>query len=348
MVEDAGHELTPEGREVVFPCGVVEAVERLLTVPPREVQMAAVTGLVSPRLGRERGVQPVIEGHAADRFPVEDVMIGGLQRGRIANREFLLAPAELRIVLLDEHPLRFERGDDFVDDRSGDIHAGGREAAAVVDRDELLTFFARERPFGFEGGEQRQVVLRSGPRDHPLEEGAAVGGVGIAVERLHVDEDGSRVRRVGGDHERRRVRNESNLSDWTHAVDACEVIEHGEGLHRHGQANARLEAVAEAGHRRTLSANHAVVVAVEEPHQAEARGLRPGDDFLPLDIEVDGGRAVGHRGRHQIPLSSPARHPWRRRPRGGPCSTRGCRPRRRPRATQCRRRPRSKSRDRCR
>src|SRR5438132_13315648 len=77
MVEDAGHELTPEGREVVFPCGVVEAVERLLTVPPREVQMAAVTGLVSPRLGRERGVQPVIEGHAADRFPVADVMLGG-------------------------------------------------------------------------------------------------------------------------------------------------------------------------------------------------------------------------------------------------------------------------------
>src|SRR6266566_939608 len=91
MVEDAGHELTPKGREVVFPRGVIEAIDRLLTVPPGEVQMTAVSGLVSPRLGRERGVQPAIEGHAADRFAVEDVMIGGLQRGRIPNRKFLLA-----------------------------------------------------------------------------------------------------------------------------------------------------------------------------------------------------------------------------------------------------------------
>src|SRR6266568_25534 len=68
MVEDAGHELPPEGRELVFPRGIVEAVERLLTIPPREVQMTAVTGLVSPRLGRERGVQAAVEGDAADRF----------------------------------------------------------------------------------------------------------------------------------------------------------------------------------------------------------------------------------------------------------------------------------------
>ena len=162
-----------------------------------------------------------------------------------------------------------------------------------------------------------------GSRDHALEEGAAVGGVGLAIERLHVDQNGAGMRRVGRDRERGRIGYEANFPDRAHAIDGRQVVEHGKGLHRQGQTDARLEAVVEAGHSRALTANDAVVVAVKEAHEAEAGRLRLRENLLPFDVEVDAGRAVGDRGRHQITLSWPGRNPWLPRRRGGRCSTRG-------------------------
>src|ERR1700730_7094915 len=117
MVEDAGNELARQGREVVLASSVVEAVHALVLIPAREVEVAAVARLVTPRLGREGGVAAVLQCDAAHRLSIEYVVGGRLQGGSVMDRELLLAPAELGVVLLDGKPLRLERRDDFVDDR---------------------------------------------------------------------------------------------------------------------------------------------------------------------------------------------------------------------------------------
>src|ERR1700730_18377549 len=101
MVEDTGHELAGWGRDVVLGAAVVEAVDALLLVPAREVQVAAVPRLITPGLGREGRIATVPEGDASHRLAIDDVAVGRLQRGRVKDREFLLAPAEARIIILD-------------------------------------------------------------------------------------------------------------------------------------------------------------------------------------------------------------------------------------------------------
>ena len=156
----------------------------------------------------------------------------------MADGELLLSPSELGVVLLDRHPLRFERRDDVIDHRGGHVHAGRGEATTVVDGGELISGLDRERPFGLEGRDQRKIVVIGGAGDHALEERPAVGGVGLAVERLHVDQHGGGVGRVGRDGEGARVGHEPDLAHRPHALDAREVIQHGEGLHRERQADS--------------------------------------------------------------------------------------------------------------
>ena len=67
--------------------------------------MTAVARLVDPGLRRERGIEPSIEGDTADRLPVQDVVIRGLQRRGKTNRQLLLTPTELGVILLDHHAL---------------------------------------------------------------------------------------------------------------------------------------------------------------------------------------------------------------------------------------------------
>src|SRR3984893_2401621 len=113
MVEDTGHELAGWGRDVVLGAAVIEAVDALVLVPAREVQVAAVPRLISPGLGREGRIATVPEGDASQRVAIE-VAPALLRRwGRLTEREFLLAAAELGIVLLDRQPLRLQIGDEL-------------------------------------------------------------------------------------------------------------------------------------------------------------------------------------------------------------------------------------------
>src|SRR5256886_5991780 len=77
----------------------------------------------------------MLQGDPANGFPVQDVMVGRLQRRRMTDGELLLSPSKLGVILLDRHPLRFERRDDVVDHRGGDVHAG----RAVLRRDREST-----------------------------------------------------------------------------------------------------------------------------------------------------------------------------------------------------------------
>src|SRR5262249_60445461 len=69
-------------------------------------------------------------------LPIEDLAIGGFERWRVADRQLLLAVAELRVVLLDRNALRLERGHDVVHHGRRRRHPDGGEAEALVQRRE--------------------------------------------------------------------------------------------------------------------------------------------------------------------------------------------------------------------
>ena len=306
--------------------------------------MAAVAGLVAPGLGGKGRIAPVLQGDPANGFPVHDVMVGRLQRRPVTDGELLLSPSELGVVLLDRHPLRFERRDDVIDHRGGHVHARRGETATVVDGGELLAVLDRERPFGLERCDERKVVVVGGAGDHALEERPAIGGVGLAVEGLHVDQHGGSVGGVGCDGECARVGHEPDLADGPHALDAREMIQHGEGLHRDRQADSAFESIAEVSDAGALATDDAVVVAVEEAHEAEARCLRLRYDLATFCVDVDVVGRLSECGRHRL-ISLPCpRSPSRVEP----CSRQAGRRRPPRRARQCPRRRRSKSTGRCR
>ena len=70
------------------------------------MDVRSVAGLIDERLGRERGPEAVAVSDGPHGLPIEDLAIGGFERRRVADRELLLAVAELRVVLLDRNPLR--------------------------------------------------------------------------------------------------------------------------------------------------------------------------------------------------------------------------------------------------
>ena len=126
-----------------------------------------------------------------------------------------------------------------------------------------------ERPLGLESGKHGQVAFGRAD-DHSFEECAPIGGIRHTVQRDHVHQDCTGMRRIGRDHERRRVRDETDLADGTHTFVRREMVEHGERLHRERQTDAVLEPGLEIGDPAALATDDAIVVAVKEPHQAQA------------------------------------------------------------------------------
>ena len=76
------------------------------------------------------------ERHAADRLPVQHVVVGGAQRVGVPDGELVLAVAEFGVVVLDLEALRLHRGDQFHGEVVTLMEAGGGVAQAVVKRDE--------------------------------------------------------------------------------------------------------------------------------------------------------------------------------------------------------------------
>ena len=113
MLEHAGEERPCVSREAVGTRTVEETVA--VALPEREVHVAAVAGVVRPRLRRERGDETVARGDAADRLADEQLLVRGLQRRRVTRRDLLLAVPELGVVLLERDPLQLERRGELVD-----------------------------------------------------------------------------------------------------------------------------------------------------------------------------------------------------------------------------------------
>jgi len=109
--------------------------------------------------------------------------------------------------------------------------------------------------------------------------------------------------------ERLRVRHEADLANRAHPIDRSQVIEHGEGLHRQGQADAGFQPILERGHAAALPADDPVVVAVQESDQPQARRFGVRQDLGAANLTVRRPCCLAHRGGHQA-VEAAARRAW--------------------------------------
>jgi hypothetical protein len=239
--------------------------------------MAAVPGVVGPRLRGERGDEALPRRDGANRVAYEKLLVRGLQRGRVAGRDLLLSVAELRVVLLERDALRLECCGKLVDVVLRRGHADRREAERRVDRHVRAVHTRRERELVLECSPQNEPALRE-PRLHALQEAALAHRRGLAVEPDVVREHRPRVRRIGKDAERVEIGHEPDLTHRPHAFDGLQLVERAHRLHGDGEPDPALEPTLEPAARRRLPTHRAVVAAPEEADEAEARLVRLLDD----------------------------------------------------------------------
>ena len=207
--------------------------------------MGAVAGLVGDRLGSQAGPQAVPEGHAADGFPVQHVVVGGAQRVGVPDRHLVLAVTELGVVVLDDQALRLQRRDEFHGEVVREVEAGGGVAQAVVDRDQPVRdgrpggggLAAADGELGLERGLHRVPLARQ------LDDGLLKEGPGARLPRRSVRLDQVRehrrgARRVGERDERAGVGQDPDLANRPHPGYRLQLVEHGHGHHRHGVPDA--------------------------------------------------------------------------------------------------------------
>jgi hypothetical protein len=105
---------------------------------------------------------------------------------------------------------------------------------------------------------------------HAGEELARTGLVRHPIQTHVVDDHRRRPRGVWEHRERRRVGHEADLADRSHSVDRLELVERVHRLHGDGQSDPAGHPRREVLDRHDLAAHESAVVAVEEPHQADA------------------------------------------------------------------------------
>jgi hypothetical protein len=176
------------------------------------VEVRARTCLIGPRLGRERRDHPVLGRDAADGLAVRDLVVGRAEGRRVADRQLLLAPAQLGMRQLDGQALVGERRDDVLDDRLGRLHADRAEAQAPVDRHEAVVGPVREIELVLERRVERQP-LRGRGGDLSLEEVPRVEGPRLVVQLDHIHEHLAAARGVRQHDERLRVGHEPDLAN---------------------------------------------------------------------------------------------------------------------------------------
>ena len=255
------------------------------------MDVAAVARDVGPRLRRERRGEAANGGDAADRLAHHDLPVGGLESGRVAGRQLLLAGAELGVVLVDGDVLPVERIDQLIDVVLRRGHPDRRVAQARIDRPPLAVDELRQRELVLESGTEQRASLGE-PRRHPLQEGALAHGGRRAVERHLVGQDGARVRRVRQNAEGLRVGNDPELSDRPHPLDRLELVERVHRLHPERDSDPAAQPLLEPGERGRLHADGAVVSAPEEADEPQVVLACGSEDVHPGKIGTfEGGYA---------------------------------------------------------
>ena len=197
---------------------VVEAV--VVAVPQREVHVAAVAGVVGPRLRGQRRHQPVPGGDAADRLAHQQLFVGGLQRGRVRGRDLLLPVAQLGVVLLERDPLGLERARP-ARRRSPGTRSSRSWRSTARCRPARTRLDARASENSFSNA-ARIARPRSASRAcMPLEERALADRRGRPVEPDVIGEHDAGVRRVGQLPERLEIGHQPHLADRPMSATGC-------------------------------------------------------------------------------------------------------------------------------
>ena len=175
--------------------------------------MAAVAGVLRPRLGGKRGDEPAPRGHGADRLPHQQLLVGGLQRGRMGGGDLLLAVAELGVVLLERDPLRLERRRQLVDVVLRRRSSRSSRSTAHESTGTYSPSTARgQRELVLERGAELQPALGQ-PALHALEKRALARRGRRAVEPTWSVSTRADVRGVGQDPECLEVGHQPHLAD---------------------------------------------------------------------------------------------------------------------------------------
>ena len=203
------------------------------------------------------------------------------ERRRVADRQLLLAPAELGMRQLDGQALVGQGRDDVLDDRLGRLHPDRAEAQAPVDGHVAAVGPHREVELVLERGVERQVHVL-GPGDHPLEERPRVERPRRVVELDHVHDHLGAARGIRQEDEGLRIGNEPDLADGAVGRVRGEEVEARERLHPLDEADPALHPPRELPDVGALAADDAAVVAVEEADQLNARGPWPGRRSRPV------------------------------------------------------------------
>ena len=297
VLEHAGDERAGRGGEPVGRAAVVEAVA--VAVPEREVDVAAVAGVVGPRLGRQRGDEPPAGGDGADGLAHEQLLVGGPERGCVRGRDLVLPVAELGVVLLDRNALRLQRGDEVVDVVLRRGGPDGREAQRRVDGDVGAVPLGRERELALERRAQRQVV--GGQRRlHALQERALADRGGRPLAGEVIGQHRSGVGRVGQDAERVEVGHEPELAHRPQRGDGLQLVECADRLHGHREPDAGAQPSLEAVAPGRLGPHGAVVPAPQEAEEAQAGLIELRDDV----VDAHARRASRRRGRCRDPAAA--------------------------------------------
>ena len=322
MGEHPGDEVIAHLAQAVVVVRVVQEVGLAVRVPQAPVDVGAVAGLLGQRLGRQRGHQAVLMGDAAHRLAQPDLVVGGTQRRGVADRQLVLAVAELGVIGVDGDALLLQRRDHVVDDLGARGHRHRGEAAAAVDGVVAARVGGAEQAeLVLEGGLNRHAPVRH-PRHHALEEAARAGRPGRALERHQVAHHGGALRRVGQHHEALGVGHQAHLAHRPHALDGHQLVEHGEGLHGDGEPDPGLHPLGEAHLVRQLAADDAAVVAIKETNETDVGGVDGRDHLLRVHRQ-----ALLRKGRQTAPIfrfrDRGCNHRQVRRGRGATAGRRG-------------------------
>jgi hypothetical protein len=216
------------------------------------VDVGAVARLVGDGLGGEGRPHGHAGGDAPDRLAIDHLIVGGTHGGGVADRELLLAVAELGMAVLGPQALALqgvEQGHRVV---VGLVEAGGGVTQAVVDGDQPVPAArgvgdaVAEGELGFVGGDEGMALAGQGG-DGLAQEGARAGRPGGPVGQAQVRQHGRRAGGVGQADERGRIRDDADLADRAEMLDALKLVEHVHRHHRHGVPDAGAEPFGEQG-----------------------------------------------------------------------------------------------------
>src|SRR6266545_473405 len=212
----------------------------------------------------------MLVGHIAHRVAVEDLAVRGSERGRMADGQLLLAMAQLWIILIHFDALRFQCSDDSIHHLRGCCHANGGEAQAFIERFiGSIGSACSECEFTLEGRAHSKTC--SGACGNlPLEERAWASLPRGAVLMAHVHRHGRGMRGIWKNSESLRVGNKADFANRSHSLDRGKLVEHIHRLHRYSQADAIVDATAQAFDVCRFAARDAAVISIKESYQAHS------------------------------------------------------------------------------